>query len=406
MISLFRENKRLVFFVALFLFSIYSSFLIAINAAKYNSDKHLVLLTSQFLTGHLAIPPTSELPVGDVANYYNNFYLYFGPLPSILLMPFVFIFGKNFPQITIGIASIIASFIAVYFICKTFKFNRLDSLWLSLFFSFSTVLLSSGLINITAYQVEVMAVPFILFSLLSYFKKKNPLITGAFVALAVMTRFTLAGAVVFFFVEFLQKRINLKQLILIIMPVVIAFSILGLYNNRRFHSFFETGYNYNTNKNSYPLSLNLKKGETNLSHVPAHLYTFLVMPPLPLLEEPAGFALKFPYLKASPWGMAIWFTSPLFLVLLWKFKKEKHILSAAITVISIALPLFLYYSIGFAQFGYRYSLDFLPFLFLLLIPSLLPRLSKKDLVLIAIGVIFNAVYITSLWDIYPIFGIY
>jgi len=36
-----------------------------------------------------------------------------------------------------------------------------------------------------------------------------------------------------------------------------------------------------------------------------------------------------------------------------------------LTVILIALPILFYYGIGFRQFGYRYSLDFLPFLYYL-----------------------------------------
>ena len=39
------------------------------------------------------------------------------------------------------------------------------------------------------------------------------------------------------------------------------------------------------------------------------------------------------------------------------------------TIIVIALPVFLYYGIGVFQFGYRYSLDFLPYLFLILIKN-------------------------------------
>jgi len=129
------------------------------------------------------------------------------------------------------------------------------------------------------------------------------------------------------------------------------------------------------------------------------------MSPEPLLTQEQSFVLKFPYLKASPWGMAIWFTSPLFLAFVYKFKRNKYSLSALISVIVILIPIILYYSIGFSQFGYRYALDFLPFLFLLLIPTLKGKLSKSDIFLIILGVVFNCIYITSLWDKYPLFGI-
>ena len=178
-----------VLFVIVFLFALFSSVLIVMTAAKFNWDNSLSLLANQFLHGHISMEPTRELPLGDIALSGGKYYLYFGILPSIFLMPFVVIFGKYFPQIIIGITSMIASFGAVFYIARAFKFPKLDSLWLSLFFVFSTVLFSSSVINITAYQVEVFGVPFILLALASYFNKKSPYFTGLFLGLAVLTRF-------------------------------------------------------------------------------------------------------------------------------------------------------------------------------------------------------------------------
>jgi hypothetical protein len=403
--SFIKHNSRQILFILVLLLALYSAYLYTIVAQK-NFDKSLVLLSEQFLRRHITIPITSELPLGDISDYFNNFYLYFGPLPSIILMPFVFIFGHNTPQIIIGIGSIATTFVGIYFLSKTFKFSKLDSLWLSLFFVFSTVLFSASVINITAYQVEAMEVPFVVFALLEYFSKRRPLLIGSLLALAVLTRFTMMLTIVFFLAEFLQKRLSFKHLAFIFLPVLIACLILGLYNNRRFHSFFETGYKYNITYNTYPLSLNSKHGDVSISHLPANLYSFLIMAPEPLLQDNGGFFLKFPYLKANPWGMAIWYTSPLFLLVIFAFKKGKYTLSAIVASISLALPVVLYYSIGFAQFGYRYALDFLPFLFLLLIPCLRPKLSRLAIALIIIGVVFNCIYIGGLWQIYPLFNIY
>lgn len=400
-----KEKSKILLFVLIFLFTIFSSFLIFSTAVKYNSDKSLSLLAAQFIKGHISMEPTKELPLGDISIYGGKFYLYFGMFPSFILMPFVAFFGKNFPQGILGIGSMAASFAAIFSISRSFKFKQIDALWLSLFFVFSTVLFSSSLINITAYQVEVLGVPLILFSLAEYFSKKRPLLIGLFLGLAVLTRFTLILAVVFFIIEFLKKRLSRKQFILILIPLIFSCLFLGFYNYLRFHSFIETGYNY-IMPISYPLSRNLDYGAISLMHIPANLYSFLIMPPDPVLYFSKGFVLRFPYLKANPWGMAIWFTSPLFLMLLFRLRKNKYTMPSLITAIFLAVPIFLYFSVGFAQFGYRYALDFLPFLFLLLLPSLLPNLSKTAIVLISIGVIFNCIYITSLWGVYPHFGIY
>lgn len=131
------------------------------------------------------------------------------------------------------------------------------------------------------------------------------------------------------------------------------------------------------------------------------------MAPEPLLRDKDGaFFLRFPYLKANPWGIAIWFTSPLFIYLLVNFKKGKYTFSACAAAIALAFPVFVWYSIGYAQFGYRYALDFLPFLFLILLSSLVPKLSKTAIALIALGVLFNCIYLDSIWETYPIFNMY
>lgn len=404
-IPFFKHHGKLILFVLFFLFSLYSTYLY-LTVGQRGFDKVLVSLSEQFVKGHLGLS-IYNLPVRDISAYYNNFYVYFGPLSSILLMPFAFFFKDSFPQVTIGVGSIIASFIAVYFISKKFEFSSLDSLWLSLFFVFSTVLFGSSVINITAYQVAALGVPFILLAIWAYFSKKHPLLIGLFIGLATMTRFTLMLSIVFFFFELIQKRLSRKQFMLILLPIIFALFILGVYNQKRFHSVFETGYNYNISIRDLPIGKNLKYGDKSTMHIPANLYSFLVMSPETLLREHnGGFVLKFPYLKMNPWGAAIWFTSPLFLLLLCRFRKNTYTISAGLTSIALALPVFLWYSIGYAQIGYRYTLDFLPFIFLLLIPSLLPKLSKTAIILIIIGIIFNCVYTDSIWEVYPLFNIY
>lgn len=399
-----KRNGKLALFALLSLFSLYSTYLY-LTIGQRGFDNVLIKLSTQFVNGHIALP-IYNLPVRDISAYYNNFYVYFGPLSSILLMPFAFFFKDAFPQVTIGVGSMIVSFIAVYFISKKFKFNTPDSLWLSLFFVFSTVLFSSSVINITAYQVEALGVPFILLAIWAYVSNRNSLLIGLFIGLATMTRITLMLAVVFFFFELMQKRFSIKKFLLMLIPIIIALSLLGAYNNRRFHSIFETGYNYNISTRDLPIGANLKYGDKSIMHIPANLYSFLFMSPEPLKEKGDGFILKFPYLKVSPWGVAIWFSSPLFLLLLCRFRKGIYTLSSSLTSIALALPVFTWYSIGYAQVGYRYALDFLPFVFLLLIPSLAPKLSKTAIFLIILGVIFNCIYTDSIWEIYPLFRIY
>jgi hypothetical protein len=77
--------------------------------------------------------------------------------------------------------------------------------------------------------------------------------------------------------------------------------------------------------------------------------------------------LKFPYIQNNVYGMSIFVTSPYFLYIFtnkWSsFSARARNLVVAISV--SCLLVLSYYGIGTIQFGYRYSLDFLPELFLL-----------------------------------------
>ncbi len=400
-----RKNPRVVILVAVLLLCIYTTFLY-LTVGQRGHDTILTNLSTRFTEGKVSMS-IYRIPERDISNYYGNYYVYFGPLSSLMLMPFVYLFGEKTPQVLIGVFSMLVSFPAVYFLARNFKFSKTDSLWLSTFFVFSTVMFSSSVINVTAYQVEALGVPFVLLALCMYFYKRNAFFIGLFIACALMTRITLVGVVAFFFFEIFYKRFTIKQFIVLLIPVVLALGVVGAYNERRFHSFLETGYKYNITKATDNLKLNYEYGEISPIHIPANLYSFLIMSPEPVLKEHSQeLTLRFPYLRANAWGMAIWFTSPLFLYLVLHFKKGKYTVSSAATAFILSIPVFLWYSVGYAQFGYRYALDFLPFLLLILIPSLGSKLSKTALVLIILGVLFNLIYSVSMWGMYPLFNIY
>ena len=82
-----------------------------------------------------------------------------------------------------------------------------------------------------------------------------------------------------------------------------------------------------------------------------------------LLPELPGHA---PWLQIGGHGLALWFTTPILLYLLWP--RDKPVLHRAlwITIACVALPALLYQNSGWVQFGYRFSLDYMVFLLMLL----------------------------------------
>ncbi len=401
-------NKAFLFPVILLAFALLAAFLAypLIRAIEWPPDRHFVLLANQFLKFNPELEPTG-LPRGDIAAFFDRRDIYFGPLPALLLVPAVWLFGRSFPQEILGPVALLLSFILTYRLGRRFHFPDPDSLWLAIFFVFSTVLLPLGLVTSSAGLVQVIGTVLILLAVTQYYQARRGLIIGLFIALAGMTRATYFLAAAFFVFEFLFKRFKLKQLVLLFVPIIISLILLGAYNYKRFRNPFETGYQYNVSNKNYPLANNLKYGLSSFKYLPTNLYSLLLKTPSPVLENPgAGFLLKFPYLKFDPWGVAIWVTSPLFLILLVRNKKDNFLISTLATSILVALPSLTFFSIGYAQTGYRYSLDFLPFLFLLLLARLAPKLTGVAKFLIAFGVIFNALFLTSVWNVYPLLGIY
>lgn len=388
-----------------FLFAVFSGFLI-FRSAWFGADKHFSQLAQSFLENDLYLSP-HNLPNGDYADYKGKQYLFFGPMPAIILTPFVAVWGKNFPQINLSIASLIIVFLSVFHLSKKLKFRTSESFWLANFFVFGTVLYFVSLVNTSAYVVQAVGTAFLILALLEYFTSRRWLVLGLLVAAAGATRITLFGAAVFFIMEIFRnrKKINFPNaLICFLLPVIFSLGVLGVYNWRRFGSVFDSGYGRNVSvldKDYY----NYKLGFFSPIHIPANLYALFLMPPQPIKEDYFEFILKFPYFKANPFGMAIWITSPLFFYLI-AARKEPYTSSALIAVGVLLTPSLLYWGIGAVQFGYRYSLDFLPFLFLILLSAFKRGLPDFAKFLIAAGIVFNCFYIASLWGDYPLLDMF
>ncbi|HLE82158.1 MAG TPA: hypothetical protein VJA25_12800, partial [Dehalococcoidia bacterium] len=80
---------------------------------------------------------------------------------------------------------------------------------------------------------------------------------------------------------------------------------------------------------------------------------------------PPQFVPGWDIFRPSPYGMSVLLTSPAFIYA--GFVKRKSWLKPSlwIAIAFVSLPLLLHYSQGWVQFGYRFLLDFAPFLLIL-----------------------------------------
>lgn len=376
--------------------------LIIFKASWFANDRHFSILALSFLHNDLFLSP-ANLPNGDYVDYFGKQYLFFGPMPSILLIPFVAVWGRNFQQMALSFSSLVIIFASIFRLCRRLKLDSETSFWLCNFFVFGTVLYFVGLVNISAYVVQVVSVAFVVLSLVEYFGRRRWFLVGLLIGAAIATRITLIGMAVFYILEIIRnfKKLNVaKSVALFLIPIIFSAVMLGIYNFKRFHNVFDTGYTKNVSildKNYY----NYKLGFFNPIHIPANLYELIFKSPEPVKRDGVEFTLKFPYLKADGFGMGILFTSPLFIYLLMA-KKEEYTNSAIVAIVILLIPSLMYWGIGSSQYGYRYSLDFLPLLFLILTSAFKNGLGNFAKALIIFGIIFNCFYMLSIWNTYPL----
>lgn len=139
------------------------------------------------------------------------------------------------------------------------------------------------------------------------------------------------------------------------------------YNWARFGHIFEEGYvtvAEQYRRGNYPYTILLKYwpnaprfGYMDVRNIPLHLFTALFLPP----ETNRG------QIRPSPYGMSLILTSPL-LVWLWgKPRRDRRLWQASWAAVgATSIPILLHFTQGWVQFGYRFALDLMPFLIIIL----------------------------------------
>lgn len=320
---------------------------------------HYKYLAQSFLKGKVDV---SDLPqfYHDKVQVDGKIYLPFPPLPALVLAPIISLCPSiTQQQVSLFIGAI--NTVLVFFLLSKFT-SRKNSLILSFFFAFGTVAFWSAIVGTTWYFAHNVALMFFLLSLIA-FKAKKDFLSGVFFSLTVLSRLPIFLGIIFFLLELRGQR---KRLIAFLSTALLCLPMGFLYNYLRFGNILETGY-LEVYKNyigmDYPFSLLqlikpgfLHFGYMDPRNIPLHLFTFFLMPPI----------IKAGQLLPSPYGLGIVFTSPLLFLALKPIFKNSLERNLFLGAIAIALVDFLHYAQGWVQFGYRFLLDFLPFLLILL----------------------------------------
>jgi hypothetical protein len=323
----------------------------------------------------------------------GKFYVIYPPMPAVLLMPFVSIWGTKFSQ-TLGsvlVGSVNVSL--VYLLMRRLTQNVKIQIWMTLLFGFGTIHWYLASIGSAWYFAHVVSFLFLTLAIYETFSNnKRPFLIGLFLGASYWARLSTILGLPFFIIMLsdqwllesregsILKRINLKPLIQFGLGVGVFVLINFTYNFLRFHTPLDVAYYMHTIRFRAWVPY-FNKGQFSLSYIPYHLAVIFAKPPV-FIERP-------PYVLPSYEGMAIWVTTPAFIYSIFAGVRNKISLACWLGIIPIALLIFTKGGTGWTQFGYRYGMDFYPFLLLLTLKGIGDEIRWYHKLLICFGILVN-----------------
>ena len=300
-------------------------------------------------------------------------------MPAILLMPFVYFF-KNFEQQIL--AHLIGAGLVVFTMLLSFRIKK-DlklAIWSGLLIGFGSIIWYEAATGSVWYLSQITSAFFLTAAIFEAFGKKRPLLMGIFLGATFLSRLHVILSLPFFlYVIFQSKKHFLRNLFLLGLGMAPFFLFNFHYNFLRFGTIFDKGYFLIPGIYSEPW---FSKGMLSLSYIPDHLKALFLMLP--------KFSSDPPYIEPSWYGLAIWITTPAFIYSLRANFKETITKLSWLSIFLIFFLVSLRGGTGWTQFGYRYAIDFYPFLTLLTIKGTIKTgLKWHHWLLLIIGIVVN-----------------
>jgi hypothetical protein len=302
-----------------------------------------------------------------------------GPLPAIILIPFV---ALAYPLSTttwqgiVQIALIYATFVTIRKISLKLGSSAIESRYWALAFTGASMYMSVAALPISGNFAHVTAVFFFWLALHEFLGRKRWWMISICCAALLSTRIPSGLVIVFFLLEIIRsddaKNAKLKNVIQILLQFLASALLLALYNYVRFKSVFDQGYAGQIVYFPF-LEAARSHGLESIVHLPANLYYMFLATPTPLYKDTVSHVLRFPFVSPGQWGLSIFFTSPYLVYLTVLRFRDRMALHGLFAVLLTATPILFFFSSGFNEYGYRYALDFFPLLFFVFMRAFLQQ---------------------------------
>ncbi|HEV2251219.1 MAG TPA: hypothetical protein VGT60_12010 [Candidatus Limnocylindria bacterium] len=302
--------------------------------------------------------PLSEIEVGRDGHFYNVQ----PPLPAILALPVV-PFGAHdqievFVSAVFGALSIVPLFLAL----RALSVPRGLAVWCAILSSFGTTLLFTSTDGRSWFAAHATAMFFLSLALSLAATRRSAFLIGACVGAAALARtpagLAAPGLLLLARREGTPVRGVLRSALLIGAGAAPFALIQAGYDLLRWGNPFDI-YGPQLHQATDPA---FAHGFMSLSYIPRKLYAIFIQPPVFVDNEP------FFFLRPRGYGTSLLITTPAVLWLvpgigrIWRGARWRAVgLSAAL----VSIPGWLFATVGYEQYGYRYSLDLQPFLIVL-----------------------------------------
>ncbi len=335
------------------------------TSREANHFDYFVRLADAFLHGrlHLLEAPSwlNELVPGG-----GGWYVVYPPVPAIMLLPFVAIFGPGFPQNVASCAYAGASVGLAWVLFGRFALDVRRRAALTAVFGFGTVLWYVAEVGSAWYLGHVLAVMFSTVAVILALDRRWPVLVGLALGLAAISRLPVALACVGVLLLVLEvgwpvriprdRTLAIRRTLGFGIGMAVPVGLYFLYNLARWGTLSDQGYTRIPGVLEDPIYV--KYGIFAIEYIPRHIHAIFLRS-WNFVDDP-------PFFQPNWWGLGLFLTTPLLLWLVRARTRDPRVFGSLVATALVLVPIVTHGNVGLSQFGYRFSLDVQVFLFVIL----------------------------------------
>jgi hypothetical protein len=324
----------------------------------------------------------------DAIPYHGRAYVYEAPLPAVLLVPFVAIWGLSTNQTLLAIALAAVGIGAAWRVARLIGLSRRWASLMAAFLLFGTSYAYCSATGDVWFVAQSGSVAFTLLAIGECLGKRAPWRVALWALCATFCRYPMALAFPAYAIAMWPQ---LRAAPIRALGAGIVGAIFALpaawYDYVRWGTIADVGFP------KFYRIMDIGRYDPSppfaLRNVAMQMQFYFEQPPLTVSHPP--------FLIAGEFGTALTFTSPPLFLAFFAPIQERAVQLLWLATVCCSVPALLYYSTGMVQLGVRHALDFIPFLYCLVAYAIRARPTIWYLPLFVWSIGFGA-YELGVWE--------